>query len=117
MEKEKFMKKILAFLSVMLLAACSSGKPMTASLYSDVSIGMSVDQLTQMCGDPMEIKHHANEDEYIYVERMTLGQCRMAENYYSFFIQNGSIIRKSIKTQKPPAFNMIYTEDPNNPCS
>jgi hypothetical protein len=111
------MKNLIVLFCLMLLAACSSGKPMTATLYSDVSIGMSVEDLKQVCGDPMEIKHHSNEDEYIYVERLTMGQCRVAENYYSFFIQEDKVVRKSIRTQKPPAFNLIYTEDPNNPCS
>lgn len=110
------MKHYLWMLFLVILAACSSGKPMTQETFSDVAIGTTVDDLKAQCGSPIEIKHHANEDEFIYVERITMGGCRVMENYYSFFIQSGKVVRKSIKTQQPPAFNLIYTEDPNNPC-
>jgi hypothetical protein len=110
------MKKIIAVICLFLLAACSSGKPMTLESFNDVSLGISTDELKQQCGSPIEIKHHGLEDEYIYVERITMGGCRVVENYYSFFIQDNKVTRKSIRTQKPPTFNLIYTEDPNNPC-
>ncbi len=89
---------------------------MNRDLYNDVVIGTSVEDLKQLCGRPIEVKHQGVEDEYIYVERITMGNCRVVENYYSFFIQDHKVVRKSIKTQKPPTFNLIYTEDPNNPC-
>lgn len=109
-------KKILALLAVILFSACSSGKPMTMESFNDVMLGTTVDELKQQFGSPIEIKHNGPEDEYIYVERLTMGKCRVVENYYSFFIQDNKVVRKSIRTQQPPAFNLIYTEDPNNPC-
>lgn len=116
MEKNKIMKKLFALIAVLLFAACTSGKPMNMELFNDISIGTTVSELKNQCGSPLEIKNHGQEDEYIYVERLALGNCRVVENYYSFFIQDDKVVRKSIRTQKPPAFNLIYTEDPNNPC-
>jgi hypothetical protein len=110
------MKKLFAILAVLIFAACTSSKPMNMELFNDVAIGTSVSDLKKQCGDPIDIEHHSNEDEYIYVERLTLGNCRVVENYYSFFVKDDKVVRKSIRTQKPPAFNLIYTEDPNNPC-
>lgn len=110
------MKKLIALVAILLFASCSSSKPMNLELFNQVTIGTTTENLKQMCGDPIEIKHQGQEDEYIYVERLTMGACRVVENYYSFFIQDDKVVRKSIKTQKPPTFNLIYTEDPNNPC-
>jgi hypothetical protein len=110
------MKKILTLLAIILFASCTSSKPMNLDKYNEVTMSMSVDELKNLCGSPLDIKHHGVEDEYIYVERITLGNCRVVENYYSFFIQDNKVTRKSIRTQRPPQFNLIYTEDPNNPC-
>lgn len=116
MEKNKVMKKLFTLIAALLFVACTSSKPMNLELFNEVSIGTSSSQLKELCGSPLEIKHYDKEDEYIYVERLTLGNCRVVENYYSFFLQDDKVVRKSIRTQKPPAFNLIYTEDPNNPC-
>jgi hypothetical protein len=116
MEKKQRIKKLLMGLFLILFSACSSGKPMNLESFNDVAIGTSVEDLKSQCGSPIEIKQHQGEEEYIYIERLAMGNCKVAENYYSFFIQDGKVVRKDIRTQKPPAFNLIYTEDPNNPC-
>lgn len=109
------MKKIILFIVACFVAACTSSKPMNLDLYNQVTFGTSVEDLKALCGRPIEIKTRGSEQEYIYIERLTLGKSRVVENYYSFFIEDNKVVRKSIKTQKPPAFNLIYTEDPNNP--
>lgn len=116
MEEEKIMKKLLLLLSLLLFVSCQSGKPMDVDLYNQVTIGMTKADLKSLCGSPIEIKNIQDEEEYIYVERITMGSCRVAENYYSFFLKDNVVTHKSIRTQKPPQFNLIYTEDPNNPC-
>ena len=110
------MKKLLALFAIILFASCTSSKPMNLEKYNEVSIGTTIEELKNLCGSPLDIKHHPHEEEYIYVERLTLGNCRVVENYYSFFIEDNKVVRKSIRTQRPPQFNLIYTEDPNNPC-
>ena len=116
MEKKQRIKKLLMGICLFIFSACSSGKPMNLDSFNDVAIGTSVEDLKAQCGSPIEIKHHQTEDEYIYIERLAMGNCRVAENYFCFFIQDDKVVRKTIRTQKPPAFNLIYTEDPNNPC-
>lgn len=110
------MKKLFLLVFLMLFSACQSGKPMDLDTYNQVTIGMSKEDLKNLCGSPVEIKNIQGEQEYIYVERITMGSCRVAENYYSFFLKDDVVTHKSIRTQKPPQFNLIYTEDPNNPC-
>ena len=89
---------------------------MTHSDYDQVQIGTSAAALQEKIGKPYAI--HAKEDgkqEYEYVERIDSGNNLIAENHYFLIIQNGKVVGKYMSRERPPAYDLIYQEEPNYP--
>jgi hypothetical protein len=105
-----------ALLVLFLLAGCFSNRTMmTYKTYDEVQMGTSLADVESQVGQPYSIHHKESGDEYEYVERINVGNSRFVENRYFLIIQNGKVVGKYMNRERPPAYDLIYQEEPNYP--
>lgn len=108
--------KLLLLMVLFTFASCSRPALMTYSDYDKVEIGTSVASLHSEIGQPYAI--HAKGDgteEYEYIERIDSGNNLVAENHYFLIVKDGQVIGKHMSRERPPAYDLIYQEEPNYP--
>ena len=88
---------------------------MTYATYDEVKVGTPIAELNSQIGQPYAIHHKDSGDEYEYVERINVGESRFAENHYFLIVQNGKVQGKYMTREQPPAYDLIYQEEPNYP--
>ncbi len=89
---------------------------MTYSDYDKIAIGTPVSTLRSEIGKPYAIHHkEGGIEEYEYIERISTGNNLVAENHYFLIVENGKVIGKYLKRERPPAYDLIYQEEPNYP--
>ncbi len=108
------MKKWIV-IGLVCLASCSRPALMTYNCYDQVQVGASIADLQTRIGQPYAIHHKNDNLEYEYVERINIGENLIAENHYFLIVQNGKVIGKYMERQRPPAYDLIYQEEPNYP--
>lgn len=96
-------KYLIAFL---FLLGCMNGtKVMSADSFSEVSVGMSVDQLTKELGEPYAIKTiNSTDQEYEYIEKISANNRVIEERHYFFLIKNGQVYSKRMKSFQRPVY-------------
>ncbi len=89
---------------------------MSYSNYDQIEVGTSVATLKSEVGKPYAI-HYKEEgkEEYEYIERIDTGTVLVAENHYYLIVKEGKVIGKYMTRERPPAYDLIYQEDPNYP--
>ena len=109
-----------SYLIPVLLLCCTAcfSRPalMTYCDYNNVQVGTSIAKVETEVGKPYAI--HKKKDgiqEYEYIERIDAGINIVAENHYFIIVQDGKIIGKYVKRETPPAYDLIYQEEPNYP--
>jgi len=109
--------KIGIFLLAMLLTSCfSRSSLMTYETFDTVQIGTPIAVLQPEIGKPYAIHSKDGMQEYEYVERIdTGGDLLIAENHYFLIVQDGKVVGKYMTREKPPAYNLIYQDEPNYP--
>jgi hypothetical protein len=109
------MKFFLCLCVVCLLTGCfSRTAAMTQDTYSQIQLGAPIDSLYAEIGRPYAI--HYKEDgvkEYEYIERIRNDRSLVSENHYFLIIEEGLVVGKRIKQEKPRSYNLIYEYDPN----
>lgn len=109
--------KRIFFLSLICAASCfSNNKMMTHNSYDTLKTGTPVSELTAQAGKPYAI--HVKEDgseEYEYIERIDNGVSVIAENHYFIVVREGEVVGKYMTRETPPAYDLIYQEEPNYP--
>lgn len=109
--------RVLLLGALCFLASCFSRPSlMTYSDYDKVEIGTPVSTLRSEIGKPYAI--HAKGDgaeEYEYIERIDSGNNLIAENHYFLIVKEGKVIGKHMSRERPPAYDLIYQEEPNYP--
>ncbi|MES2122379.1 MAG: hypothetical protein V4492_06335 [Chlamydiota bacterium] len=107
----------LLFLSLFALTSCFSQRTyMSHQTYDSIKTGSSVADLTNQVGKPYAM--HAKEDgsvEYEYIERIDNGITIVAENHYFIIVQDNEVVGKYMTRETPPAYDLIYQEEPNYP--
>lgn len=88
---------------------------MTYSAFDQVQVGTPIADLHSQVGQPYAIHHKESGDEYEYVERINVGNSRFAENRYFLIVQHGKVVGKYMSREQPPAYDLIYQEEPNYP--
>src|SRR5271170_5789112 len=105
----------LILVGLITLTGCFSRPAlMTYSEYDKIELGTSVAQLRSEIGKPYAI--HAKEggsEEYEYIERIDSGNNLIAENHYFLLVQDGKVVGKYMSRERPPAYDLIYQEEPN----
>lgn len=95
------MKYLFTFALILLttFACASGGRVMTPEQFSQVSVGMTGDEVTKKFGSPYSIKNLGNGDfEYTYIEKVIIGESRVIqEKHYLIIFRNGRVT--STKTQ------------------
>ena len=109
------MKYSTMILSLCLLTACfSSGPRMTSDTYDGIQMGTAIVEVEKEYGKPYAVhSKRAGLKEYEYIERIDLGYNMVSENHYFILVADGKVVGKYTKREKPPAYNLIYQEDPN----
>lgn len=106
----------LLFIVVFCLAGCfSNSSMMTYDSYDQVKVGTSIADIREQLGRPYAIHHKDGQEEYEYVERIGAGNNLVAENHYFLIVQNGKVVGKYMTREKPPAYDLIYQDEPNYP--
>lgn len=101
-------------IAICFLCGCfTRGSLMTKQRFDDITIGMPVTEVTAKVGDPYAIRSKGNGvEEYEYIERTEMRDV-VSENHYFIIVSNGQVVGKMINRQRPPAYDLIYQEDPN----
>lgn len=101
---------------LVLLTACFSRSAiMTRSSYEEISIGTPISNLKAKVGEPYSIQEQPNgTEEYEYIERIPLGSEVIEENRYYLVVKNGQVVSKRMNQKSPPAYDLIYDDDPND---
>lgn len=112
--------KYLSVLLIIFLTGCFCGRcSMNTVTFDDIMIGMSVDEVEELVGPPYSICSQGScRQEYEYIERITpgveVGNWNIISiNHYYLIVCNGHVIGKRISKQSPPAYDLIYQDDPN----
>lgn len=105
----------LSILLLCLMGCFSRSSMMTYESFDKVQIGTSIASLKSEIGRPYAIHHKDGSEEYEYVERINAGNSLIAENHYFLIVQNGKVIGKYMSRERPPAYDLIYQEEPNYP--
>jgi hypothetical protein len=87
---------------------------MTYSDYDKVESGTSIAALQSEIGKPYAI--HTKQGgivEYEYIEKIDSGNNLVAENHYFLIVENGKVTGKYMKREQPPAYDLIYQDEPN----
>lgn len=93
-------KSFLPLLVLGLLYSCSAGKFMNYDDYHRIAIGEAISDVQVQMGRPYEVKElGAHRQEYIYVERIPLGEGREAFRRYILVVDNEKIIEKKVKEE------------------
>ncbi|NGX28959.1 MAG: hypothetical protein K940chlam1_01149 [Candidatus Anoxychlamydiales bacterium] len=101
------MRKILTILSLSILvfSCASGGKVMTAESFSEVSIGMSSDEMQKKFGKPYSIKDLGEgEVEYTYIEKIHMGSRVLQERHYLIILKNGRVTATKTRDYSRPAW-------------
>ncbi|MGE5196434.1 MAG: hypothetical protein ACM3JI_03785 [Anaerolineae bacterium] len=114
------MKKILVrrlwhLLALALLCSCfSRSSMMTQESFDNVTIGTPIVEVRQKVGEPYSIRSKGGiTEEYEYVEKIKMGQQLVSENHYILIVSDGRVVGKREARKRPPAYDLIYQEDPN----
>ncbi len=111
------LKKLFLLVTVSLFCTGCFSRPsmMTYNTFDQVQIGTPIAELKPQVGRPYAIHHKDGSEEYEYVERISVGNNLVAENHYFLIVQNGKVIGKYMSRERPPAYDLIYQEEPNYP--
>lgn len=87
---------------------------MSREIYDDITIGTSMQEVTQKAGEPYSARSLGNDkDEYQYIERVSIGNEMFYVNHYYFEVTDGIVVGKRLKQETRPGFDLLYQEDPN----
>ncbi len=88
---------------------------MTRPDFNGIELGTDIKEVVEQCGAPYRIqKKNDGSQEYEYVERVMMGEQVIQENRYFLTVKDGKVISKERVEKRPPAYNEIYDEDPND---
>lgn len=109
------MRSLILVCGLCLLAACLGHRTMmTRENYDDINLGATISQVTAVAGDPYSIHSKGDgTEEYEYIERIDMGRELVSENHYYIIFRNGQVVGKREKSERPPAYDLIYQCDPN----
>jgi len=106
--KRRYERIKIVFLIFLLHASCAVGHHvMTMDSYTQVPIGLPVNELKKTAGKPYSIRHmDEGKDKYEYIERIFMGDKVIEERHYYFIIKDGRVVSKQIQEEKPPPFQV-----------
>ena len=107
---------LMNFLFVAFLTGCFSNSAyMSYYAYDHIQTGTSIATIKSEVGEPYAIHRKEGTQEYEYIERIDREKSLAAENHYFLIVQDGKVVGKYMNTERPPAYDLIYQEQPNYP--
>jgi hypothetical protein len=105
----------IGFILLLMLSSCFS-RPglMTEKDFAAVQIGMPYSTIEKDIGQAYTarvIDQHTVE--YEYIERVQAGNALVAENHYYILVKDGKVVSKRFSQETAPAYDIIYSQDPN----
>jgi hypothetical protein len=81
--------------------ACAAGnKIMTTENYSEIDVGMSVQDLKNQVGEPYSIKQYNDGvKEYEYIERLVVPDRTVETRHYFFIIKDEVVVSKRMEQE------------------
>lgn len=106
----------LGIFSLAMLAGCfARSHVMTRQDFDNITLGSSYSQVEQQVGKPYSVKKLSDGSyEYLYIERIRMGEQVVEQNRYTIVVQNGQVISKQFNQKTPPAYDLINDDDPND---
>jgi hypothetical protein len=96
----KFIFLHALFLSTIALSGCAQSKYMTFEDYHDVAIGQSIADIQVQMGRPYEVTGLSEkQQEYIYIERFSIGEGREFFRKYILIVEDGKVVDKRVKEE------------------
>src|SRR5574338_969773 len=96
------------FLFSLILVACTASKYMTFDDYHNVTIGQNISDIQVQMGRPYEVKELApGKQEYVYIERIPLGDTREMFRKYILVVEEGKVINKQLKEETSSPFQFF----------
>ena len=111
------MKQLLIVFSLLVVAtACfSRSTVMSRSSFEEIQIGEPVHEMEAKVGQPYAIRTKGDgKEEYEYVERVNVAGENVFQNHYYIIVQEGRVVDKRAGRERPPAYDLINEDDPNN---
>lgn len=88
--------KIVIFIILLLVCGCTS-PVMNQLAFDKIFIGMPVEDVQQIAGEPYEIRRGRDGIEYYrYIERFEIGPGAIHQNSYVLGIVNGQVVDKEV---------------------
>lgn len=85
---------------MLLCVGCASSKYISYEDYQKIAIGENISEVQVQYGRPYEVKDlGAHAQEYIYMERIPLGDAREAFRRYILIVENEKIVDKKLKEE------------------
>jgi len=98
--------KLLALL--VLCASCSASKYMTYDDYQRVTIGEKISDVQVQLGRPYEVNDLGHEkQQYIYIERIQLGEKRELFRRYILTVEGERVVHKEVKEETTSPIQFI----------
>jgi hypothetical protein len=106
------MKILIVFLC--LLSSCFNRPAlMTQCDFDHIQLGTPIHEIRSCIGAPYGICYKRDVQIYEYIERIDLGTQTLVENHYFLTVRDGVVVSKCLRQERPPAYNLIYSDDPN----
>lgn len=108
----RFLLIILVF-----LASCfARTTTMTQETFLSIDLGTPIDRVVAKNGEPYSVRNFGGGVlEYEYIERVGRPEELVREYHYYLKVVHGEVVSKRMTTEKQPAYDLIYQEDPNYP--
>lgn len=88
---------------------------MTRERFDAIYLGEPVLTVQSKIGPPYSVHRiNAVSEEYEYIERMDMGKETVLEYHYFLVVKEGKVEAKRIVEQMPPAYDLLYRENPNH---
>lgn len=87
-------------LMIILVCGCTQSKFMTFDDYHDIAIGQNISDIQVQMGRPYEVHEISDHtQEYIYIERFSIGDNREFFRKYILIVNNGKVTEKRLKEE------------------
>ncbi len=107
-------KVITLILSLVLCTSCMTRSRVISRVdFDEIYTGTTATDVIACVGEPYRTYCiPGGREEYEYIERIKLGTNTVFENHYIITFLDGRVISKRFTQERPPAYDIIYRDNP-----